>query len=378
MAKNKSSTGETENGRIPKKVAATPKPPPNGDTPVLQPPMGATPSPAARTNPSSLAAAIVSPSPTSTTIWEQVASLPGPSSADPPTVENNEDVEGDDAAALTFLSGIGLRPRTADEPINEIDAKPAAAMARRSSRDAFIKLIVLQLHNGICLILFRLLATGFKNFPDFKMFHLHELYKMFLLSRQPNSAVTMPEVDRTTLRILRRMVSSRVDTSYYLWHVNNRPQLAPGTTYATRLYGMQWPEMVNREQAIGLAKFICEYLNEYRVPRTENSPEEPRTEAMAYIQNPADPSTLFWIDYGTDIVCTDVMSASNALDLFRRHLNLPLDEHTFENHEDVVAKYFRAGTMNYSSAKAIGAPYHMMSEEGQCEWRQRTGKPAPV
>jgi hypothetical protein len=377
MAKNKSTTGETENGRIPKKVAATPKPPPN-DTPVIQPPINGTPFAAARTNSSSLAAAIVSPIPTSTTIWEQVASLPGPSPADPPTEESNEDVEDDDAVAVSFLSGIGLRPRTADEPINESDTKPAAAITRRSSRDAFIKMIVLQLHNGICLILYRLLATGLKNFPDFKMFRLHELYKMYLLSRQPNSTVTMPEVDKTTLKILRRMVNSRVDTSYYLWHVNNRPQLSPGTTYATRLYGMHWPEMVNREQAIGLAQFICDYLNEFRVPRTENSSEEPRTEAMAYLQNPADPSTLFWIDFGTDIVCTDVMSDSNALDLFRRHLNEPLDQHTYENHQDVVAKYFRPGSMSYNSAHAIGAPYHMMTEEGQLEWQRRTGQPAPV
>lgn len=385
MAKNKTTTGETESGRIPKKAATTLKAPPNEERSPQPSPFAASHALVSNSSSAGRTAAIVSPAPPARSIWDHVVNQRGATATDPPPAEANPDAEEeDDDEALSSLCDIGLKPKAPEEPVAYNDVKPAAIM-RRSSRDAFIKGVVVELMRGLCLLAVRFASVGAtKNFVDYKMFRLHELYKLFIQAGRPDATVTMPHVDNTTLRILRRMARTHVDPNYYLWHANNQPQLSNGTIYATRLYGMVWPEMINRDQAVGLCQFLCEYLNMFRVPRPEaanttatTTYEPPRQESMAYLQNPADPSTLFWIEFGTDIVCTDIMSESNAFDLFRRHLAQPLTINTYSEHKEDIAKYFRPGTMNYATAAAIGAPFDMMSDEGQSEWRRRSNLPAP-
>jgi hypothetical protein len=164
-----------------------------------------------------------------------------------------------------------------------------------------------------------------------------------------------PDVD------LSWMKKYHFETTYGLWYCSQIAMLTYNRKYTTRLYVMAWKEEISDQQAYLLGKVICRKVNDFRVDPDAKSD---RPDAPLLVDS--DPGKLFWETRG---VWNDIISNSAALRRMEEETNREYGKLFFAKHKDLVARYFRKGTLDPETALRLGAPYDWMSLEGQEDWK---------
>ena len=338
MGKTKAPSTEVDGGKVSKKPTANVKDPP----PAITADALATPTSMER---SALRNSLITPPRISSPSARPTLDLNNNAGDD--GIDGGDD-DGEDNVDL-LLAEIGLKPVPAPTSVNMSDMN--SNTTKGGPTDSILRMAALTLWNNLWLLLFRFDPIHeTKNYPDYKMYKMHDEYKQDYFSCQGDKKKMKKE--------FRWMASCGIHTSYFLWHVNNEPVLASQSQYTTRLYGCICEGTVKHDQAMFLARLICDRLNAYRPPNERMKPKTGRRDAAAIIANEVDPSSLFWVPLDTPMACTDIMSEDNAWDLFTKHCRdwgLTFDNTFFNRHRELCLRYFGPGSLSSQNAATIGA-----------------------